>query len=104
MDRLAALLVLLQEIFLGGTEGHVVAAGAALDRYHVTVDLDGIGRHQSLCRPLECLAEGVSLEELAIPPSNDFCRLYSGLPVGQRRSWFHPPQDVEHLAVPLIEL
>ena len=45
MERLAALLVLLQEVFLRGAEDHVLAAGSALDGYHVTVNLNCIGRH-----------------------------------------------------------
>ena len=43
--------------------------GPLLTVNHAAIVLDSIGRHQSLCRPLECLAEGVSLEGLAIPAS-----------------------------------
>src|ERR1019366_8703995 len=32
IDRLAAFLVLLEEVFLGGAEDHVIAAGPVLDR------------------------------------------------------------------------
>src|SRR4249920_4025945 len=60
-------LLVLREVFLGLAEDHVIAAGPALDRHHFAFDLDGIGRHQSLRCPLECLAEGLSLEWLAIP-------------------------------------
>jgi hypothetical protein len=69
IDRLAASLILLEEVFLGGAEDHVVAAGPAPDRHHVIVDIDYVGLHQILSCPLECFADGVSLEELAIPPS-----------------------------------
>ena len=103
-DRLAALLVLLEEIFLGRAKDHVAAAGGTLDGHHLAVDIDCIGRHQSSYRPLECLADGVSLEKLAIPPSEGLCRLYSRLPVGQGRSALHPPQDIEHLAGPFVKL
>ena len=76
MDRMAALLVLVPEVFHGGAEDHVIAVGAALDRHHVIVDIDCIGRHQASYRPLECLADGLSLEGLAVPPSEDLFRLY----------------------------
>jgi hypothetical protein len=101
MDRLAALLVLVHEVFPRGIEDRV-AAGAALNRHHVALVVDGVGRRQSLAR-LNALG-GVSLKGPAVPPNDDSCRLYGCLPVGQRRSSSHPSQDFKHLAVAFVEL